>query len=136
MTNAKKTILFITCIIMLIGISAVNAQEVSDDATSLELTDNTPIYDNDIDDTVINTNDKTSTDNSLQTASAKEKNIKSDSSIDITNSNYDQLSNYMNQYSTLNFADDFDGKTIDITNGVTITSSPGYTFTNSHFIVN
>ena len=118
---------------MLIGICGVSAQKVSNDTSSSDLSDNTQISTYDVDDNTLNSN----VNNNVEKITAKQKNIKTDEdSIDITNENYNQLGTYMNQYSTLNFADDFDGKTIEITNGVTITSSPDYTFTNSHFIVN
>ena len=133
--NIKKILLFSIFIIILIGISGVNAQEVSNDTISSDLSDNVQVST----DTVYNTdlNSNINNNDNIEKITTKQKNIKTDdSSIDITNENYDQLGTYMNQYSTLNFVDDFDGKTIDITNGVTITSSPDYTFTNSHFIVN
>ena len=118
---------------MLIGICGVNAQEVSNDTTSSDLYDNTQISTDSVDNNALNSN----IDNNVEKITAKQKNIKTDEdSIDITNENYNQLGTYMNQYSTLNFADDFDGKTIEITNGVTVTSTSDYTFTNSHFIVN
>ena len=118
---------------MLIGICGVSAQEVSNDTSSSDLSDNTQISTYDVDDNTLNSD----VNNNVEKITAKQKNIKTDEdSIDITNENYDQLSTYMNQYSTLNFADDFDGKTIEITNGVTVTSTSDYTFTNSHFIVN
>ena len=133
--NIKKILLFSIFIIILIGISGVNAQEVSNDTISSDLSDNVQVST----DTVYNTdlNSNINNNDNIEKITTKQKNIKTDdSSIDITNENYDQLGTYMNQYSTLNFVDDFDGKTIDITNGVTITSSPDYTFTNSHFTVN
>ena len=133
--NIKKILLFSIFIIILIGISGVNAQEVSNDTIGSDLSDNVQVST----DTVYNTdlNSNINNNDNIEKITTKQKNIKTDdSSIDITNENYDQLGTYMNQYSTLNFVDDFDGKTIDITNGVTITSSPDYTFTNSHFTVN
>ena len=128
--NIKKILLFSIFIIILIGISGVNAQEVSNDTIGSDLSDNVQVST----DTVYNTdlNSNINNNDNIEKITTKQKNIKTDdSSIDITNENYDQLGTYMNQYSTLNFVDDFDGKTIDITNGVTITSSPDYTFTNS-----
>jgi uncharacterized membrane protein YcgQ (UPF0703/DUF1980 family) len=110
---------------MLIGICGVSAQKVSNDTSSSDLSDNTQISTYDVDDNTLNSN----VNNNVEKITAKQKNIKTDEdSIDITNENYNQLGTYMNQYSTLNFADDFDGKTIEITNGVTVTSTSDYTF--------
>ncbi|RAP50280.1 MAG: hypothetical protein BZ133_05910, partial [Methanosphaera sp. SHI613] len=114
--NLKNILLMSIFIFMLIGICGVSAQKVSNDTSSSDLSDNTQISTYDVDDNTLNSN----VNNNVEKITAKQKNIKTDEdSIDITNENYNQLGTYMNQYSTLNFADDFDGKTIEITNGVT-----------------
>lgn len=143
--SLKKILLLSIFVFLIVGISSASAQEVSDNTTTLDSTDHTDIQttSQDIqandniqktDDNVVKTTSKK--DKKVETTTkAKNKNLKKESSIDVTNDNYDQLSSYMDEYSTINFVGEFDNKEIDITNGVTITGSNTTKFTNSNFIV-